>query len=332
MSYEMKSTTNRIWRGTVTIALLAGSAWGIDLSPANAEDIRIVINGGQTKGAFNRVATGWAAMITKQVEGINASPKATAGSNANIREVQAGKSQMALVFASDLHDAIKGIGIYKKPTNNVRYLTFVQGSVGHFVVPAKSSIKRLADIKGKTISMGGPGSGSAKNLTKLLNHLGLMGKFKDVYAGKKSSDQLINGKISAYNWHPGIGSGFIRGTANAIKIRLIDMNVEAEASGFYKKFPYFGPVKIPAGVYPGVDTDTMTFGTGALMVAHKDVPVDSVYKILKQAFSADGKKFLTAAIGGNVKQLTVANGNKNLVAPLHAGAVKFWKEMGKNVK
>lgn len=303
---------------------------GTLVTPANAaDDIRITFMGGQTKGPFNRIVSGWAAMVSKQVAGINASSKASAGSNANIRAIEAGKAEMGLVFASDLHDGVKGIGVFKKPGNGLRYLTFVQGSVGHFVVPADSPIKRLADVKGQTISMGGPGSGSAKNLTKLLEHLGIMGTFKDVYAGKKSSDQLVNGKIAAYNWHPGVGSGFIRGTANKIDIRLIDMDVEAKASGFYDKYPYFESVTIPGGVYPGVDNPVNTFGTGAIMIAHESVPEDVVYKILKAAYSDEGKKYLLASIGNNVKQMTVVNGNKNLVAPLHPGAAKFWKEMGK---
>jgi TRAP transporter TAXI family solute receptor len=314
---------------SLAVVVLSGGALVSGANIAQAADTHVTLMGGQTKGAFNRVVSGWAAMVTKQTAGITGSSKASAGSNANIRAVQAGKSEMGLVFASDLHDGAKGIGVFKKPTDNIRYVSFVFGSVGHFVVAADSPIKRLKDIKGKTISMGGPGSGSAKNLTKILDHLGLMGSFKDVYAGKKSSDQLVNGKIAAYNWHPGVGSGFIRGTANKIKIRLIDMNVEAAQSGFYKKYPYFEPVKIPAGVYPGVDSPVMTFGTGALLVAHKSVSADTIYKILKTAYSDEGRKFLTGAIGGRVKQMTVANGNKNLVAPLHPGAAKFWKEMGK---
>lgn len=299
-------------------------------SVSHAQDLRLTINGGQTKGAFNQVASGWAAYITKHVGGITASSKASAGSLDNTRQVDAGKSQMGIVFASDLHDGVKGIGSFKNAMSNVRYVTFLFGSVGHFVVPADSDIKKLEDIKGKTISMGGPGSGSAKNLTKLLKHVGLWGTFKDVYAGRKSSDQLVNGKVAAYNWHPGIGSGFIRGTANKIKIRLIDLDAPAKESGFYAEFPYFEPTKIPAGVYPGVDQDSMTIGTGTLMIARADVPDDVVYKILKSVYSDEGKKFLAAAFGGRAKQMTIANGNKNLVAPLHPGAMKFWKEMGKN--
>ena len=310
----------------LTVTLL-----GVAMAPqqAAAQDVRLTINGGQTKGAFNRVASGLAAYATKNVDGVNASSKASAGSLDNTRQVDARKTDMGLVFASDLYDGVKGIGSFKKAASNVRYVTFLFGSVGHFVVPDNSPIKTLSDIKDKTISLGGPGSGSAKNLTKLLKHVKLWGTFKDVYAGKKSSDQLVNGKVAAYNWHPGIGSGFIRGTASKIKIRFIDLDAPAKASGFYKEFPYFEPVKIPASVYPNVDKDTMTIGTGTLLIAHKDVSADIVYRFLKGIYSAEGGKFLAAAYGGRAKQMTVANGNKNLVAPLHPGAEKFWKEMGK---
>lgn len=296
---------------------------------AMANDIRLTINGGQTNGAFNQVASGLAAYSTKNLEGIKASAKASAGSVDNTRQVDAGKSDMGIVFASDLYDAVEGIGSFKEAAANVRYVTFLFGSVGHFVVPDDSSIKSLEDIKGKTISMGGPGSGSAKNLAKLLDHVGLTGEFKDVYAGKKSSDQLVNGKVDAYNWHPGIGSGFIRGTANKIKIRLVDLDAPAKASGFYEKYPYFEPVTIPGGVYPGVDADSMTIGTGTLMIANKDVPENVVYEFLKGIYSDAGMEYLTAAYGDRAAQMTIDNGNKNLVAPLHPGAEKFWKEMGK---
>ena len=77
-----------------------------------AQDVRLTINGGQTKGAFNQVASGWAAYITKHVNGINASSKASAGSLDNTRQVDAGKSHLGIVFASDLHDGVKGIWVF----------------------------------------------------------------------------------------------------------------------------------------------------------------------------------------------------------------------------
>ena len=80
-----------------------------------------------------------------------------------------------------------------------------------------------------------------------------------------------------------------------------------------------------------VEVDTMTIGTGTLMIANKDVAEDVVYRVLKSVYSDAGKKFLTAAFGGRAKQMTIDNGLKNMVAPLHPGAVKFWKEMGKTL-
>lgn len=316
--------------GAAVAVLIGGGAL---LTPADAiaADKRMTVMGGQITGSFNRVASGWSAYITKEISGLRASGESSAGSLDNVRTVNSGNADMGLAFASDLHEGYRGQGTFKKANKNVRYVTFLFGSVGHFVVPASSNIKTLEDIKGKTISMGGPGSGSAKNLTKLLQHVGLWGSFKDVYAGKKSSDQLINGKVDAYNWHPGLGSGFIRKTASSIKIRFIDLNTPAKATGFYKKYPFFEPTKIPASVYSNVDNDTMTIGTGSLMIANKDVPADVIYKILKGVYSDPGRKFLTGAIGGRVKQMTIENGLKNLVAPLHPGAAKFWKEMGKPV-
>lgn len=121
---------------------------------------------------------------------MNAFSKASAGSLDNTWQVDSGKADLGLVFSSELHDGAKGIGSFKKAASNVRYMTFLFGSVGHFVMPADSAIKKLGDIKDKTISMGGPGSGSAK---KLIKHVGLWGTFKNVYAGNKSSAQLVNG-------------------------------------------------------------------------------------------------------------------------------------------
>lgn len=293
-----------------------------------AAQTRITIKGGQIRGAFNRTASAWAAYVTKNLDGLSASAEASAGSLDNTRSVNAGNAEFGVAFASDLYQGYRGEGSFRKAHENIRGLTFLFGSVGHFVVPAGSDIKRLEDIAGKTISMGGPGSGSAKSLTALLKHVGLWGKFDPVYAGKKSPDQLKNGKIAAYNWHPGLGNAMIRDTATAMKIRFIDMHASAQASGFYEKYPYFGPTRIPAGTYPNVDVDTETFGTGTLMIANKDVPAGTVHRILTAMFSEDGKKFLLSSAGKVSAQMTRENAFRTMTIPLHAGALKFWQEQG----
>jgi hypothetical protein len=85
-----KIDINSIQRGILAAAAAAIMASGL-ASQASAADTRLTINGGQTKGAFNRVASGWAAYITKNISGVNASSKASAGSLDNTRQVDAGR-------------------------------------------------------------------------------------------------------------------------------------------------------------------------------------------------------------------------------------------------
>ncbi|MEM9223550.1 MAG: TAXI family TRAP transporter solute-binding subunit [Pseudomonadota bacterium] len=288
----------------------------------------ISIKGGQVRGAFNRTANGWAAYVTENVPEIRASAEASAGSLDNIRTLQSGDAEFGVAFASDAYSAHRGEAPFETATDKLRAATYLFGSVGHFVVPADSDIQEIADIKGKTISMGGPGSGSAKSLQAILEHIGLWGEFDPVYAGRKSPEELRNGNIAAYNWHPGLGNAMIRDTAAAMPIRFIDMNKPAVETGFYDAFPYYGPTVIPAGTYPGVDVDTETFGTGTLMLTHADVPEDLVYNVLKAVYSDAGKEFLISAAGQVASQMTTDNAVRTVTIPLHPGAVRFFEEAG----
>lgn len=307
----------------VAVAALVGPAPSVALA-----DTFIAIKGGQVRGAFNRTATAWAAHVTDTVGGINASAEASAGSLDNIRTLQSGDAEFGVAFASDVYSAYRAEDPFDAAQDKLRAATFLFGSVGHFVVPADSDIQTLDDIRGKTISMGGPGSGSAKSLTTLLNHVGLWGAFDDVYAGRKSPEELQNGKIDAYNWHPGLGNAMIRDTAASMPIRFIDMHAAAQASGFYEAFPYFGPTVIPAGVYPGVDVDTPTFGTGTLMMTHSDVSEDVVYNVLSAVYSDAGKEFLISSAGQVAAEMTFENATRTITVPMHPGAVRFFEEKG----
>lgn len=329
---DTRSFPNRnatLTRSAVVAVAIASMATLVSVEAA--AQTRITIKGGQVNGAFNRTASAWAAYVSKNVSGLSVTAEASAGSLDNTRTVNSGEAAMGLAFASELYQGYRGVGSFKKAQKNIRGVTFLFGSVGHFVVPADSDIKKLEDIAGKTISMGGPGSGSAKSLTALVKHAGLWGKFRAVYAGKKSPAQLKNGKVAAYNWHPGLGNAMIRDTATSMRIRFIDMDATARKSGFYDKYPYFSTTKIPAGTYPNVNVDTATFGTGTLMIANKDVPAETVYRIISAIYSADAKKFLVSAAGKTANQMTKASAFHTMTIQLHAGAQKFFKEQGVSI-
>ena len=315
----------------VATALFVVSGFvGFSVETATAQK-RITMKGGQIRGAYNRWTSAYAVYLTKELSGIQVSSESSTGASENVRSVNSGAVELALTFSSETFLGSRGKAHYKKAQKNLRTLTYLFGSVGHLLVPAKSSVKTIYDLKGKTLSMGGPGSGSAKNLTNLVKHLGLWGKFKAVYLGRKSPEAMRNGKIIGYNWHPGLGNAMIRDTATMMKIRFINMDAPARKSGFYKKFPYYGPTVIPAGVYPNVKVDTPTFGTGTVMIANKNVSAGLIYKIMKAMYSDKGRKYILSAAGKVASELSVANGMKLINAPLHPGAVRFWKENGKKI-
>ena len=322
MKNFLDRTTKGLLAFTASVALVSLS------TPALAADTFISIKGGQVNGAFNRTATAWAAHSSETVDGVRASAEASAGSLDNLRTLSSGEAEMGVAFASDVYSAFRGEEPFDSPLDNVRAVTFLFGSVGHFVVPADSDIQSLKDIAGKTISLGGPGSGSAKSLTALLEHAGLWEGFSPVYSGRSSPEELKNGKIAGYNWHPGLGNAMIRDTAASMDVRFVDMDVTARESGFYDAFPYYGPTAIPAGTYPGVDVDTATFGTGTLMMSHSGVDADLVYNMLSAMYSDAGKEFLLSAAGQSSKEMTLEAALRTVTVPLHAGAVRFFEENG----
>lgn len=326
----MISSGSLLRRATGVIAT-AGILALTTVSGALAQQ-QVVIKGGQMGGAFNRWTSAWSVYLEKAIPGVKFSSESSTGSAENMRAVGSGSADFGLVFASDLFEGYRGEGAFKKPITGARALTYVFASVDHFVVPADSPIKKLEDAKGKRVSLGGPGSGSATMIALLMKQIGIWEGVTAVYLGGNSPQALSNGKIDAYNWSPGLGNAMIRNTASMMKIRFINLDDPAHRSGFYKKYPYFGKMIIPGGLYAGVGEDTPTFGTGSVLIASKSVTDDLVYKFLKAIYSEEGRTQLSGAVGpASIKEMTKERALDFITVPLHPGAERFWKEQGRTI-
>lgn len=289
----------------------------------------ISIKGGQIGGAFNRWTSAWAVYLEDEIDGMQFSSESSTGSAENMRAVGGGDAEFGLVFASDLFNGSRGQGTFDEAISDTCTLTYVFASVGHFVVPEDSDIQTLEDIKGKRVSLGGPGSGSAVNMQLLLEQMGIWDDFTPVYIGGKSSEALRNGDIDAYNWHPGLGNPMIQDTATMMSVRFLDLDAPARESGLYEKYPYFGPMTIPGGLYPGVDEDTPTYGTGSILIANKEVSADLVYDLLSAIYSDEGRKELSGAVGeAAIEAMTKDSALDFMTVPLHPGAERYWSEQG----
>jgi TRAP transporter TAXI family solute receptor len=136
-----------------------------------------------------------------------------------------------------------------------------------------------------------------------------------------------NNQLDAFWLFTAFPSGAVIMAAQTNDIDMVDLGADAEATGFYQKYPYFSKLAVPAGTYRGVDVDIPSFQDSALWVANKDVPEDVVYKLLSVIYTDEGLAHMVEQ-KKTFRAMSVATGVNGIVTPLHPGATKFWKEKG----
>ena len=298
-------------------------------APAIAKD-RIVFGGGPAGGTFQTVAN--AIQVYKPVkamEGFTVKAQSSAGSVENLRKTNSGKMDFSTVYSG--HVYLGANGMMKndpKKYTDVRAVAFLYGAPAQLVVREGSGIKSTKDLAGKKVGVGNAGSGAFANCDLFFNHMGVWDKIERNAMGYNDAAAAFgNNQLDAFWLFTAFPSGAVIMAAQTNDIALINLGADAEATGFFDKYPYFSKLTIPAGTYKGVDVDTPSFQDSALWVANKNVPDDVVYDLLAAIFTDEGLAHMVAQ-KKTFKAMSVAKGVDGIVTPLHPGAIKFWKEKG----
>ncbi|MDX2494418.1 MAG: TAXI family TRAP transporter solute-binding subunit [Desulfuromusa sp.] len=296
--------------------------------PAIAKD-RIVFGGGPAGGTFQVVAN--AIQVYDPVKAMDFSVKAqsSAGSVENMRKTDSGKMDFSVVYSGHVYLAANGMmkNDTKKYTN-IRAVSFLYGAPAQLVVRKGSGIKSTKDLAGKKVGVGNAGSGAFANCDLFFNHMGVWDKIERNAMGYNDAAAAFGNKqLDAFWLFTAFPSGAVIMAAQTNDIELVNLGADAEASGFFKKYPYFSKLKVPAGTYKGVDVDTPSFQDSALWVANKDVSDDVVYKLLTAIYTPEGLAHMVAQ-KKTFKAMSVAKGADGIVTPMHPGAIKFLKEKG----
>jgi TRAP transporter TAXI family solute receptor len=298
-------------------------------TPALAKD-RIVFGGGPAGGTFQTVAN--AIQVYKPVKAIESftvKAQSSAGSVENLRKTDSGKMDFSTVYSG--HVYLGANGMMKNDTKkytNVRAVSFLYGAPAQLVVRKGSGIKSTKDLAGKKVGVGNAGSGAFANCDLFFNHMGVWDKIERNAMGYNDAAAAFgNNQLDAFWLFTAFPSGAVIMAAQTNDIALINLGADAEASGFFKKYPYFSKLSVPAGTYKGVDVDTPSFQDSALWVANKDVADDVVYDLLSAIFTDEGLAHMVAQ-KKTFKAMSVKKGVNGIVTPLHPGAIKFWKEKG----
>ncbi len=299
---------------------------GLTSAPATAEEYKAKIGGGPTGGTFNTFANAMAIFVPKQNPNIKASAVGSGGSVENVKRVNSGESTFGMCYAVD--SALGFRGQLPKDTNKydkIRSMGYLYGAPAQLVVREDSPFKSAKDLEGKRVAVGNAGSGAAASAERFFRHLGVWDKFSPQFLGYSAAASAFqDGKIDAFWVLVGYPNRSIIEAAVQVKIRLIDVHKDAEASGFYKEYAY-SPTTIPAGTYGKDMPACETFQDSTILTTSKDAPEELVYEVMKTLWSEAGMTAMTAA-KKTFKAMNLQNNFSGASVPLHKGAYKFWKE------
>jgi len=315
-----------------SIALVA--AMMMCLSPAMARTKFVTIGTGGITGVYYPTGGAIAKMVNKKKKeyGIRATVESTGGSVFNINAVMNGDLEFGIAQSDRQYQAVHGLAEWKDkgPQKDLRAVFSIHPESVTLVAAIDSGVKSIQDLKGKKVNIGNPGSGQRQNAIDALEAVGIDIN-KDIQAesikASEAASLLQDGRIDAFFYTVGHPSGAIKeATSGARKVRIADV-AGPGIDKLLAKYPYYAKAIIPIKLYPGAknDKDVQTFGVKATLITSAKVPDEVVYAITKEVFdNFEAFKKLHPAYGTLTKEKML----EGLSAPIHPGALKYYKEVG----
>lgn len=310
-----------------SVAMLATSLV-IPLQAGAAE--RLVFGGGPAGGTFQVVANAIQVFgPVKDSKDYTVKAQSSAGSVENLRKVNQGKMDFGVVYSG--HVYLGRNGRLKNDPNkyeDVLAVSYLYGAPAQLVVRKGSGITSTKDLIGKKVGVGNAGSGAFANCELFFNHMGIWDKIERNAMGYNDAAAAFgNNQLDAFWLFTAFPSGAVIMAAQTNDIDLVNLGRDAEETDFFKAYPYFSKLTVPAGTYKGVDVDTPSFQDSALWVANAEVSADVVYDLLSKLYTEEGLAHMRQQ-KKTFKEMSVETGINGIVTPMHPGAERFWKEKG----
>jgi hypothetical protein len=312
----------RLVAGMLGAAVVAGVAF------AQVKAISIATGG--TGGVYYPLGGGLANVLSKTIPGLQATAEVTGGSVDNLKLINSGQSELAFVMADAALDALNGEDKFKGSKVPVRTLMVLYPNQMHVVTIEGTGIDKLADLKGKRVSTGSPGSATEVMAFRVIEAAGL-DKDKDMKRERLGVAESVNAikdrKIDAFFWVGGLPTAAVTDLAATpgVKMKMIDHSeVVDKMNAKYGKL--YAASVIKAGIYPSQDKDNKNTVVWNILVANANMPDEMAYKVVQTMIE---KKADLVAVHQEAKSFSLENQIKsNSSVPWHPGAVKYFTEQG----
>ena len=317
-------------RTHLSMALAAGLAVAGASVSAQAETFVTIGTGGQT-GVYYVVGQSICKLVNRgQADhNIKCTAPSTGGSVANINAIKEGSMDMGVAQSDWQAYAYNGAPEFEGGQfDDLRAVFSVHGEPFTVVARADAGIESFADLKGKRVNIGNPGSGQRGTMEVLMGELGWSTDDFSLASELKSAEQsaaLGDNKVDAIVFTVGHPNGSIQEATTTTDAKLISVE-GAEVDALVDANSYYAKSTIPGGMYKGTDGDTNTFGVKATFVSSASVDEETIYQVVKAVFdNFDRFKGLHPAFENLSEEDMIADG---LTAPLHPGAERYYKEKG----
>jgi len=317
-------------RTGLAIATLAVGAATIAGAAFAQQGLNIAIATGGTGGVYYPLGGGMANVLSKHVPGVQASARVTGGSVDTLKLIGSQQSEVALVMVDAAVDALKGEDKFKGNPVEVRTLMVLYPNRMHVVSIEGTGIEKMADLKGKRVSTGSPGSATEVMAFRLIEAAGL-DKDKDMRRERLGVAESVNAlkdrKIDAFFWVGGLPTAAVTdlGATPNVKIKMIDHAEMVDKMNAKYNNLYTTGV-IPAKMYPGQDKDNAIAVVQNILVANAKMSDKVAYDIVKTFID---KRDELVAVHAEAESIKLENQSpKNSPIPWHPGAVKYYTEQG----
>ena len=299
-----------------------------------AEDMQLSIATGGTGGVYYPLGGGLASVLSKHVPGMQATAEVTGGSVDNLNLISTGKPYLAFTMADAALDAYKGADKFKGRKVGVRTLAVLYPNRMHVVTVASTGITKFADLKGKRVSTGSPGSATEVMAFRELEAAGL-DKDRDVRRERLGVAESVNavkdGKIDAFFWVGGLPTAAVTDLAATpgVKIKLVD-NAYLVPKMNQKYGNLYVADVIPKSTYAGMTEDNKQASVMNILVANASMSDQTAYNVTKALFENRDELI---AVHKEAKNFKLENQKEAATPiPFHPGAVKYYKEKGVSLK
>ena len=284
---------------------------------------------GNTSGTYYPIGGAISEILNSKIDKMHSSVQATSGSIANVKLLNDGTVELAIVQNDIAHYAVNGSEMFKDENKykfeNLRGIASLYPESCQFVVNAAADINSIADLRGKKVSVGVEGSGAEANARQILEIYGLTySDIEPMYLSFSAGSQALkDGKIDAAFLTAGAPTAAVKDVAAQIQIKILSIDDE-HLKALTAKYPFYTRNIIAKGTYNDLDEDVATVSVMAILACNSDkVDANLGYQITKTIFeNLDTLKTSHAVLA----DLDKSKAQENMTLKFNEGAEKFFKE------